>query len=266
MKDASASVKTVGTGKAGKTGFTGRVAGLLQAIRKGLGRWSGPVHPLLEENYMLFAEFDQEKPIEEYSFVVLDTELTGLSPSRDEIVSIGAVRVSGLSINPSDTLHVMVRPHGAMHKPATLVHRITPETVADKPPIEDVLPELLRFCNGSLIVGHHVGLDMAFLSRATRRHLGGSIATPCIDTMRLAQAWEQERWEASFDPFQSNISYNLRDLATHYGLPRFQEHDALQDALQAAYLFVYLVRKMRGGSIRTLKDLFMAGRSWRWYM
>lgn len=245
-----------------RTGIGSRIAGLFNVFR----RLGAPHHPLLEENYIRFMDYDQERPIDQYSFVVIDTELTGLNPARDEIVSVGAVRITGLSINPSDTFHRMVRPQGTMHKPATLVHRITPEAVADKPYIEAVLPELLAFCGDSLIVGHHVGLDMAFINRVSRTLFGGALATPCIDTMRLAQAWEQECWERTFDPFQPNISYNLRDLADHYGLPKFKEHDALEDAMQAAYLFVYLVRKMRGGSIRTLRDLFMAGRSWRWYM
>ncbi len=238
----------------------------LRSVFRSARRFAGPAHPLLRENYIRFMEYDQEQPIEAYDFVVLDTELTGLNPSRDEIVSIGAVRVSGLRIAPSDTFHAMVCPGGAMHKPATLIHRITPEAVADKPSVEEVLPDLLEFCGGALIVGHHVGLDMAFLNRVARRSFGGALATPCIDTMRLAQAWEQERWEASLEAFQPSISYALPDLAVRYGLPRFREHDALEDALQTAYLFVYLVRKMRGGSIRTLRDLFMAGRSWRWYL
>lgn len=240
--------------------------GMRERFRHWLHGLRGGGHPLLRENRERFASFDQDRPLEDYTFVVMDTELTGLNPRSDEIVSVGAVRVSGLRINPSDIFHAMVRPGGAMHKPATLVHRITPQAVADKPSIEEVLPDFLEFCGDALLVGHHVGLDMAFLNRTTQRHLGGTLHTPCIDTMRLAQAWEQECWENSFDPFQPSISYNLRDLADRYGLPRFREHDALEDAMQAAYLFVYLGRKMRGGSIRTLRDLFMAGRSWRWYM
>lgn len=244
------------------SGTRARLSGLLGFFK----RMTTAPHPLLEQNYMRFVGFDQDRPIEEYSFVVLDTELTGLRPARDDIVSIGAVRVAGLRITPADTFHAVVRPQADMRKDATLIHRITPQAVADKPDLAEVLPRLLAFCGDSLVVGHNVGLDMAFLNRASRRLLGGALATPCVDTLRLAQTWEQERWENSFDSFQPSISYTLRDLARRYGLPLFREHDALEDALQTAYLFVYLVRKMRGGSVRTLKDLFMAGRSWRWYL
>ena len=61
------------------------------------------------------------------------------------------------------------------------------------------------------------------------------------------------------------VSYALSDLAGEFSLPRFPSHEALSDAMQTAYLFLFLVRKLRDGGIVTLRDLFEAGRSWRWY-
>ena len=43
--------------------------------------------------------------------------------------------------------------------------------------------------------------------------------------------------------------------------PKFKPHDALEDALQTAYLFLFLVKKMKSGGIRTLRDLYQAGRN-----
>lgn len=235
-------------------------------IEKVMQRWQKHVHPVLSDNQDRFSQCNQDRPLEQYSFVALDTELTGLNHRRDTIVSIGAVRIRGLSIDPSDTFHALVRPESHMGKAATLVHRITPQQLAAAPLLRDVLPECLAWCGDSFLVGHGIGLDMRFMNRAARQWLGGSIATPCIDTMRLAQAYEQECWEKSFDPFQPQVSYTLTDLARRYGLPLFTAHDALEDAMQTAYLFVYLARKLRSGSIATLRDLFMAGRSWRWYL
>jgi len=44
--------------------------------------------PLLLQNRGHFTAFDQTRPLTDYRFVVLDTELTGLG-RRDEIISIG---------------------------------------------------------------------------------------------------------------------------------------------------------------------------------
>ena len=222
------------------------------------------VHPVLVENQRFFQGFDQSGPISNYEFTVFDTELTGLDAKRDEIVSIGAVRIRDLRIMPGENFHCYVRPTNMPSKAATLVHRITMDVLHDAPPIKEVLPDFVKFCHGSFLVGHYVGLDVKFLNRALKKYLGGTISNPCIDTMKLAQVYREEQWGNYYDRFNYQVSYNLEDLATEYGLPSFEPHDALDDAYQTAYLFLYLVKKLRSGGLTTMKDLYMAGRSWRW--
>lgn len=225
-----------------------------------------PAAPLLAKNHAYFQQLDQSKPLEEYEFAVVDTELTGLDARNDEIVSIGGVRIRDMELDPSDTFEAIVRPLGDMPKTATLVHRITPQQVKDRPGLEDVLPQFVEWLGTSFMVGHHVGLDMRFLNRACRKVLGAELKNPGVDTMRLAQVYEAELWESYYDRYTLNISYNLTDLTERYGLPAFGSHDALQDAFQTAYLFLFLVRKLKQGGIHTLHDLYLAGRSWRWYL
>ena len=126
--------------------------------------------PALDENNLLCRELDQNRLLSDYAYTVLDTELTGLSARKEEIVSIGAVRIRGLSIVPGESYSALVRPSIPLPKTSTLIHRITPEAIAEAPPLADVLPGLIEFCKGTLIVGHHVGLDMSFLNRACRTH------------------------------------------------------------------------------------------------
>ncbi|MGE4552349.1 MAG: PolC-type DNA polymerase III [Desulfovibrionaceae bacterium] len=218
-----------------------------------------PTLPQLAENHARFAERDRQafhaRLLEDIDFAVLDTELTGMDPARDEIVSIGAVRVRGLRLDPRDGFYALARPEAEQPRVATLIHRLTPEMLRAAPPVAEVLPGLLDWLGDSLIVGHHVGLDMAFLNRALRRHYGAGLRTPCLDTMRLAQAFQEDRWENRYDAFNLKISYNLAALAETYGLPKLPAHNAWADALQAAYLFLFLVRKLRSGRLRTLHDL-----------
>lgn len=227
--------------------------------------WGTPADERLRRNHEVFRNLDQDKPLAEYDFVVLDTELTGMNPRKDEIVSIGAVHIRDFQVQPGECLHTLVQPK-ALPKQSTLIHRITPDAVKDAPRLREVLPGLLDFLNDSLIVGHHIGMDMLFINRAVRRVFGAELISPCLDTMRLAQAFEAEMWENYYDRYQLGVSYNLRDLSNRLGLPVFPQHDALQDALQTAYLFLFLVKKLNKGGVATLKDLYLAGRSWRWYL
>ncbi len=220
----------------------------------------GP-HPVLIDNRNLFEAFDQGRPLAHYSFVVCDTELTGLNRRRDEIISIGAVRIEGLQILPGETFHRYIRPRNIDPNQATLIHRITPEQLRGVPPVEEVLPGFVRFCGDALIVGHFVDIDMHFLNRAARRVLGGTLSNPSIDTMRLARAYKEARCRDYYGHCDQSMSYNLDELSNEFHLPRFKPHDALEDALQTAYLFLFLVKKFRHGGICTLRELYRAGRT-----
>ena len=226
--------------------------------------WVRREHPLLQVNRGYFAEFSQDKPLEEYEFVVVDTELTGLDQRRDEIVSIGAVRISNMRIDLQNCFYTCLRPAGDLPKTSTLIHRITPCDTEQSPPLDEVLPEFVEYCGRALLVGHNVGLDIGFLNKALRKRLGGILHNPCLDTMRLAMVYKQTQWENYYDRYNLNVSYTLGDLSKEYGLPIFGEHNALQDAMQTAYLFLFFVHKLHGGKIKTLRDLYLAGRSWRW--
>ena len=224
------------------------------------------LHPLLRAQQAQFARFDPDRPLAEYEFTVLDTELTGLDTRKDEIVSVGAVRIRNLVIDPTLTFSSLVEPKTPMPKLSTLIHRITPAQVRGMPRLREVLPRLVEFCGDSLIVGHYVALDMGFLNRASRDILGGVLMNPCIDTLRMAQIYQEELLQPDFDLAGTVVSYTLRDLSVRYGLPVFPQHDALQDALQTAYLFLYLIRKMRRGKLVTLRDLYTSGRRWWQYL
>ena len=211
-----------------------------------------------------FEHVDQDKPLTDYEFCVVDTELTGLSPRSNEIVSVGAVRIRELSIT-AESYYTLVAPKGEVPKTSTMIHRITPGMLEGAPRLRQIFGDFLEFCGGALVVGHNIGLDMSFLNRASVHILGGKLRTPCIDTMRLAQIHQQELWENYYDQYDGQVSYQLYDLSRRYGLPSFNQHNALYDAMQTAYLFLYLVKKLNAGGIKTLRDLYLAGRSWRWY-
>lgn len=222
-----------------------------------------PDHPLFAANWRYFKHLDQRRPLADYEFVVFDTELTGLDRRRDEIVSIGAVKIRNLRIMVGETFHVYVKPPRPLPKDSTLIHRITPQQLEAAPHLAAVLPDFIAFCGQALLVGHYVGLDVAFLNRACRRHYGAPVSNPCLDTMRLAQTYTEMQWQQYHDRFRMDISYNLAALGRVYGLPEFTLHDAYEDALQTAYLFIFLLKKMRTRGIVTLKDLFNAGQAWR---
>ena len=216
-------------------------------------------HPLLLENRRRFTNFNQNKPLTEYSFVVLDTELTGLS-YKDEIISIGAVKISNMQIEMGTVFHSLVRPLNLKHNQATFIHQITPDQLRAARPLRDVLPEFVEFCGDSLLVGHFLEIDLGYLNRATKKVLGGTLANPTIDTLRLVKAYKETSYVCEHGYCDQSFPCNLNELAEEYKLPRFKAHNALEDALQCAYLFLFLAKKLNNGQVKTLLQLHNVGR------
>ena len=221
-----------------------------------------PPHPLILRNHERFKRgLRYPRPVEEYEFVVFDTELTGFDSRQDEVIAIGAVRIRGLQIACGETFYALVRPDGNSQTRSTLVHRLTPGELHKATPIDQVLPRFLEFCGDAFLVGHFVRLDLEFINRAACKFMGGALQTPFLDTMLLAMAYYDLGHGSYCDHYNRQGSYTLAALSAEYGLPTFAEHNALQDSLQTAYLFLYLIKKMRPHRIRTMNDYLVAGRN-----
>jgi DNA polymerase-3 subunit epsilon len=217
-----------------------------------------PKHPSLESNEDLFLTFDQDQPIEKCEFVALDTELTGLNPRRNEIISIGAVRIKDMRIVVGENFHTYVRARKPSLKDSALIHRITSEQLDTAPGLEEVLPEFVEFCGAAVLVGHYLQLDLAFINKAAKRILGGRLQNPDMDCAKLAQAHLAYLNRAGVKRISLDDTFQLPKLALEYGLPLFVPHDALEDAMQTAYLFLFLAAKLRETGLATFRDFRQA--------
>lgn len=227
--------------------------------------WLRQTDDIIVANNRYFGDLDRTKGLTDYTYVVYDTELTGLNKRKDEIISIGAVRIRDMRIDLGETFHCYVRPQNLDHTRATLIHKITPEQLKAAPPLEEVLPLFLKFIETDLLVGHCVRIDTGFLNKATRMLYNGIVANPNLDTMRMAQVYKQSVLNDFPGNYQTgNGEYSLQKLSAELNLPFFEAHDALEDALQTAYLFIFLVKKLGTVGINSINELFRAGKQVDW--
>lgn len=223
----------------------------------------GEVHPLLAHNSLAFRDFEKNLPLHEYEMVVFDTELTGLNAQKDEIIAIGAVKIRNLQIQCSECFYALAKPEEHFHTSSTLLHRITPQELNRAENLKDILPKFLEFCGDAIHIGHYLRLDLEFFNAATEKLLGGSIKTPYLDTMRLAMAYNEAKHGHYYDHSNIHGAYTLTALSKEFKLPLFTAHNALQDSLQTAYLFIFLAKQMRNYGFRTMHDYLKAGRKWK---
>ena len=118
-------------------------------------------------------------------YVLIDLETTGLEPSYDEIIEIGAIRVE--NGKQAATYQTFVKPEYPIDEFITELTGITNEMVADAPSIQDVLPGFLEFIGDSILVGHNVNFDINFLYDNCEDFLNRPFSNDYIDTMRIAR-------------------------------------------------------------------------------
>ena len=101
------------------------------------------------------------------SYVVFDIETTGFNSVNDRIIEIGAVRVVEGEIK--ETFSEFVNPERPIPYKITQLTTITDDMVKDAGTIEEILPQFLKFCEGSVLVAHNAGIDTGFIRENAKR-------------------------------------------------------------------------------------------------
>src|SRR4029453_14772084 len=97
-------------------------------------------------------------------FVVVDLETPGGSPKDSAITEIGAVKVrGGEGLGEFQTL---VDPGCEIPPYISVLTGITSTMVAAAPRIGAVLPHVLEFARGAVLVAHNAPFDLGFLKAA----------------------------------------------------------------------------------------------------
>jgi DNA polymerase-3 subunit epsilon len=203
---------------------------------------------------------DPDTVISEAEYLVFDTELTGMKPRRDSIVSIGAVTMRGDRILVGRNFHRIVSPRTELTDKSVVIHGITPTEAAESPSIASVLPEFLDLCRGKVLVGHVVSIDIRFINREMEVLHGSALANPSVDTMSLYGFLRKKTGD--YCAFHEGVPgrADLFSLCKEYGIPVARAHDALYDAFVTAQLFQRFLAVLPEYGIHTIKDLKRIGK------
>ncbi|MCS2609693.1 3'-5' exonuclease [Halomonas dongshanensis] len=180
-----------------------------------------------------------ETPIGEVPMVALDMETTGLDERRHAIVSIGLVPFTLERIRLAERRYWVVKPPRPLSESSIAYHHITHSEVECAPDLDAVLDELLARLAGKIVVVHFRHIERPFLDAAIKARRGEGALFPMIDTMSLeARLYRQSLW-SRFRRWLGRppVSIRLDASRQRHGLPSYQSHHALTDALATAELF-----------------------------
>lgn len=175
-------------------------------------------------------------------YTVIDVETTGLDPSYDEIIEIGAIKVRNNEINSQ--FSSLVKPSRPIDEFIENLTGITNEMLKNAPSIKEVLPQFIDFINDDILLGHNIHFDINFLYYNLDFYLDYKLSNNFIDLMRLTRK-----------VYPNLENHKLVTIAEFLNINIENHHRSLADCLTTHKCYQVLARQFNYDS-KLLKSLW----------
>ena len=196
-----------------------------------------------DETTFKMAFEDADIPLKDAIYTVFDLETTGLSSTRDKIIEISAVKVQNMQI--IDSFNVFVNPEMTLSTFTKDLTSITDKDLENAETIDKVLPKLIEFMEGTILVAHNAPFDLGFLYENMKKLNMPIQKFPAIDTLAIAKYYYQDQLRL----------FNLKALARHFKVNLSQHHRAIEDAQATAEIFIKMLYDLMNKDIKTHSDI-----------
>ena len=165
------------------------------------------------------------------TFVCFDIETTGLSPNKEKITEIGAVKIkNGVVI---DTFETFVNPEKPIPQKIVELTGINDGMVKDAPKDEEAVKAFLDFVDGAVLVAHNAPFDTSFIQNVCER-MGVTYNLTSIDTVVICRSI-----------LKGIKNCKLDTVAKFLRLGEFNHHRATDDAEILSRIFISLCERLK---------------------
>jgi DNA polymerase III subunit epsilon len=175
----------------------------------------------------------KEAPADEV--VAIDCETTGLKVRTDDVVAVAAIKIRGNRILTSERFEAFAHPDADMTAEAIKIHRLRRSDVEHAPIVWRVIPGFLHFIGARPLVGYYVDFDIAMLNKYILPLVGIELPNKRIDVSKLY--YDRKYGDA---PPNTAIDLSFSMMQRDLKIPALPQHDAFNDALMTAMMFVEL--------------------------
>nr|WP_321266137.1 3'-5' exonuclease [uncultured Sulfurimonas sp.] len=190
-------------------------------------------HSRLKDSEFEFL-FEEDKSGE---YIVFDTETTGLNPKKDDILSIGAVKIKDNKIITSQTFEVFIKNSREISSKSIEIHRIRPIDLQNGEIVDDAIKKFLYFIGSRPLVGYYLEFDVNMINKYIKPMLGVTLPNKKIEVS-----------EIYFDKTislipQGNIDLRFDTILKKCDVPDMGAHNAVNDAIMTAMIYLKLTKE-----------------------
>ena len=180
----------------------------------------------------------------EDEIVVFDCETTGLNPKVDEIISIGAVKIKGNKILTHEAIHLFVEQKQQISHESITIHQIRHCDLENAIPIEEAIEKFLYYIGSRKLLGYYLEFDVAMINKYIKPMFG--ITLPNKKEEISAIYYDKKIMSIP----QGHIDLKFDTILQDLDLPKLQAHDALNDAVMTAMMYLKLKHNRSVKSMR----------------
>lgn len=181
----------------------------------------------------------EKLPINETRFVVFDTETTGFDKQKDRVLSIGAVALINNTLQVKDSFEVYLKQD--VFNPETVhIHGILKEGSNTKITEIEALEQFLKYIGNAVLVGHHIGFDMAMINQILFRNNLPSLDNKTLDTEHLFRKSKHTVYQNTLQQER----YTLDTLCDELNVSKSDRHTASGDAFITAIVFLKIMSRL----------------------
>lgn len=157
-------------------------------------------------------------------YTVIDIETTGLSPDKNNIIELSAIKIRNNKI--IDTFTELINPREKINGFVSNLTGITNLMVQKADIIENVLPKYMNFISDDIVLGHNVKFDIRFISKNLEKYFNDKFKNESMDTMRLSRRYCTDI-----------TSHKLSNLANYFNIDSTGHHRGLKDCEMTYYVY-----------------------------
>jgi DNA polymerase-3 subunit epsilon len=184
---------------------------------------------LKDEKYLYL----YDKPHKD-EYVCFDCETTGLDPKNDDIISIGAVIIKNNVVVSSKKFVKFVKPKTKLQIDAIKIHHIRECDLDEAEEIDDVIEEFLEFIGNRTLVGYFLEFDIAMINKYLKPKIGIKLPNKIYEVSAIYYDYKIDKIP------QANIDLRFDTIMKDMKIPVMGKHDAYNDALMTALIFIKL--------------------------